>query len=79
MLCNIVSKLHTVDVDENDASSMHHLHWSIRLSYRTNAPAPSTSVDRGGPWLSYKPRVDPIGGVFGSYEPDMVPGGAVVF
>ena len=59
----------TVGIDEDDASSMHHLHRSIRLSYRTNAPARSTSVDRGGPWLSLEPRVDPIGCVFGSYEP----------
>src|SRR6056300_231243 len=59
----------TVSIDGDDASSMHHLSWSIRLTCRIVNPAPGTSIDRGDPWLSYKPRVSSIGGVFGSYEP----------
>ena len=69
--CNLVL-LYSVSIITSPLHNCRHRWrwcWSIRSSYWSNAPAPGPPVDRVGPWLSYKPRVDPIGDVFGSYEP----------
>ena len=53
-------------MDRNNTFKNNNMLAPIRLSYQMNTPAPSSSINRVGPWLSYKPQVDPIGRGYGA-------------